>query len=260
MERSIDYRKQLEQRLEELSDTLNQFRVWFEHAISDLVLFNYALDVLEQGQAVLMLTESAALGRSALSNARSAFEACMDALLLTGSREDFDSSGALARACEILEHDDLLERRATADRSLRLERRQNAKPPGSVMEADADRWNEWAPGKGAILKRAYEQAEADGRWRRHWSGKSKRQIWSAVDASWGSESGLPEMADFFYGLLSIHGHPRPRAGARLREVDGDGKLTYSPRPQDTEVAAMIAQVACGLASAACARRREWEAA
>lgn len=257
MQQMSDYWDQLKQQVEHLSQTLNGFRVWLEHAVPDLVLYNYSLDVLEQAQAVLVLSESAELGRASFSNARSAFEASMDSLLLTTSWENFDAAGAMARACEILEHADLLDRRTAADHKLGLKRDEERKPPEKLIAEDADRWDRWAAGKGKVLTSAFQEAKADKRWKRHWSNLSRKQTWYAVESAWG-ESGFAEMADFFYGLMSIHGHPRPRAGVRVANITDEGKLTYLPRPIDSEAAAMIAQASCRFASAALARRRAWQ--
>jgi hypothetical protein len=249
-----DWRDLLQKDLAALEAALNEYRTYLEHAIPDVILYNYALDVLEHGNAVLTLTANAALGRAAHACTRAAFESCFDALLLVSDPAEYDRNGAIARACELLEHENLRQRRDRADEQLGLTREPSGVTPEEMIEADATAWEEYSPGKESLLRTAFDDVKTGKRWKRHWSGLSRKKIGEAVGAAFATEPGFPEMADYFYGLLSIHSHPRPRTGSRIRDIDSNGRLTYAPDPQDAELTAGIAQAAVRLTRAALAKR------
>jgi hypothetical protein len=109
--------------------------------------------------------------------------------------------------------------------------------------------------KGDLLRAAMETCRTKKTWKRHWSGLTQRERYDEVGKWQGTNEGVAEMAEFIYGALSIHSHPRLRSGARVREQAAD-KVSYKPNPEDTGNAALAAAAACQWAMAALLRRLE----
>ncbi len=250
------WRDDLQTEITQLENELREFRIHLEHAIPDIVLYNYVLDVLEHCNAVHSLTQNPNLGRAAHACTRAAFESCFDALLLVSDPSEYDRNGSLARACELLEHEDLRERRTKGLLAIGKTPLPPGKTPEELINADARAWDKDSPGKGAVLRDAFSDAKDQKKWLRHWSGFSRKKIAEVVSAAFWEDPSVADMADFVYGLLSIHSHPRPRTGSRITNVDEEGRLTYAPDPQDAEMSPAIAQIACRLARAAIAMRAE----
>lgn len=220
------------------------------HLLPDMVLYGYAIDVLEQALAVETLTDSGD-HRASFANARAAMEAAQDLLYLVRSESDYDESGSLARCHELLEYDDLKERSASADSLEGLDAPSWERAP-AIVERDAAAWDAVAEGKGEILRGALQKVQP--RRRRHWSGLSRRVLAERVAVVMGASPGWAAMHDALYGLASIHSHPRPRSGLRTIDLKGD-TVVFGPRPEDEDVPAKLASLACLSAKDALDRRQ-----
>lgn len=227
-----------------LDSRLAAFVVSDAHLIPDDVLRDLALDVHEQLHVAAHLVGSP-YRRALLSNARAAVESAIDAIVLTHNEAEYDRRGADAYVFGMLELEQL-------DRRLGLEETRllgQSKGLEERMGWDATAWNNVAPGKGSFVTRAFEQFPKRSEERqRHWSGMSNREIHTLVSGTlpnWSPESA--GILDGLYALLSIHTHPRPRFGHRVR---GDARGGRTPAVVEAEEPAMIyaaAQVALSLA-------------
>lgn len=88
----------------------------------DTVLYALAIDVAEHARAVGILVISE-VPRAAMVNARAAFESALDALLLVSDPLRYDERGMYARACELVEQENLIERMNAADAAIGKTRR-----------------------------------------------------------------------------------------------------------------------------------------
>lgn len=240
---------------DKLSQEMNGFRIYLRHGIPDTVLFHYALDVLEQGHAAWILTDSV-VARAAIANARAAYEASIYMLALTAIEADYDRNGILARACELVELENLQARRAKADQAMQLPPIPAGRTPEQVMEADGARWETEVPGAKALCLQLLQDVREDKRWKRHWTGDNGWPgVTQRVATSWGTQAGFVEMADALYGAESYQSHPRPRASSRDARWDEQGRLAAAPKESDGPMAAALAHLACTFAQAAVDRRK-----
>lgn len=149
-------------------------KVSAEHLVPDLVLIGLMIEVEENADAVRILLASPIPDR-AFPSGRAVFEAAQQALLLA-THPDYDYAGALAwvyhlRKQHALEDD--FEAVVGADPS--------AEPrPTLTMAVDemVEMWNDFAPGKGALIRRAQDELEARPRGPDNWLG---RNIAKAID-------------------------------------------------------------------------------
>lgn len=249
-----DLRTKLREAHHRLSNQIDGYRVYQRHGIPDFCLYHYALDVLEQTHAVFLLADSIA-ARSAISNARAANEAAFYMLALTSSEADYDQSGIYARACSLVEVEQLHVRRAKADAALGLSDEENGMSPEDIMEADGTVWESEKRDAKALCLQTLAEVRRDGRWKRHWTGdRGWKDVVTRVATAWNTAAGFIEMADALYGAESYHSHPRPRAGSRAMSQDAQGRFVAAPLESDKEVACGLALIACTLASAAIERR------
>jgi hypothetical protein len=204
-------REQFEKALTNLERRLKSFKGRADHQVPDLVFLNMLIDVLEHAKAVSLLVDSQ-VPRAAYGCARASLEAAQDLLLMASDASKYDESGALARAFEVAEIEELHRRRERADQAIGISTNIPMAPGRDVLDEDAKEWDKAAPGKGRLLLEAYDQVRKDNR--RHWSNMSRKNIAEEIARRAPSGSGLAEMSDALYGLLSIHTHPRPRTGMR----------------------------------------------
>jgi hypothetical protein len=99
--------QQLVQACAALNEVLTGFKIQLKYGIPDWVLFQFGIEVLEQTGAVLMLAEGPS-PRAAMPNARAAFEAAIDMLVMVADPTLYDEMGAFARVCELLEWEEML--------------------------------------------------------------------------------------------------------------------------------------------------------
>src|SRR2546425_1220448 len=103
----------LQESLGQLKAIMTRYRGAKSHWVSDLIFYNFAMDVREQSEAILAL--SGTVGRrAAYANARAALESARDLAFLTTDESQYDFRGARARAFEVFENAEL-ERRAPSE-------------------------------------------------------------------------------------------------------------------------------------------------
>jgi len=235
-----------------LSARVDRFFLWDVQVIPDLLFYHLALDVLEQGRAVAVLTDGK-VGRPGYANSRAAFEAAMDMVLLVASPEAYCAMGAKARAWELVDVERLQARRDTTDSILGLEPEEPLPSPEQVVEDEATVWDGYSPGRGQLLRDALSGARAL-RLGSHWSGLTRAKVRERVESIAGEPSGVKEMLDTFYGMQSIHTHPGSRLGLRDTTIREDGSLFVAPREMDLLGPMAFSTMAADLANIAIARR------
>lgn len=222
------------------------------HLVPDMLLFQLALDVLEQGRAVGTLMR-AGVGRPAYSNTRSAFESARDMLVMVSVPEEYGTMGARARAQEVLDVSRLNERQRKADTALGLDRKMTAKSPQEMIESDAAAWDAVAPGQGDLLRQAVKDVtrlRPGG----HWSGLNSAQLRTRIATLSKDQAGVAEMIDTFYGIQSMQSHPGARLSLRDMSQQPDGSLIVEPREVDLVVPYGLASMTAQLAAIALTRR------
>jgi hypothetical protein len=240
-----------------LAARCNGYRVFERHFVPDRMLHGFALEVIEQTHAILLLTEPDSLvPRAAIANARSAFEAAWEMLLLVSGEASFDRYGALVRAFELLEQEKLLERRDRASAAIQLDVTDAGMTPEQAAEKDGQVWGVGFPTAPELMRQAV--AELREKPRRHWLGVSQTDMGFAIRKRYGSEDpGLGEMVDTTYGVLSVHAHARPRTNDRGTRIE-DGRVVFTSKEEHGRLASSVGAVACQLAENALKRRANFE--
>ena len=233
----------LQNALRLLDARLDQFRQCDAHLLPDRALRDLAIDVDEQVRAVGSLV-AASHARAAFANARAALESALDAVALTQDEAAYDRGGADVYVSYVLEFETLGRRFGTEATRL-LGQSEDAE---MGIDAAAAAWDAAAPGKGAVIRQAFEEfPKRPESTRRHWSGLTGRQLYALVTAT--LPAGNPMLArvlDGIYGMLSMEAHPRPRFGRW--ELAGDGEEGSSPADPEGEgdVVHAIAWIAVSL--------------
>lgn len=224
-----------------------------ESFIADFALYAFATDVREHAMAVDLISLGE-VPRASFANARAALESAVDAAFLVSDESQYLYRGAQARVAELFEIDELEKRAAPLDPPLPTKSPPRRHPEDAVVE-DAKARDEQAPGKGDILRRAWEAfSKVRGAVRMHWSLLTKEELYQSVFA--GNEAKLlGSMADVIHALLSMASHPRPRVGSRDIEYTDDGRILLGTRKTDPEMARKIAALACAIATLALQKRR-----
>jgi hypothetical protein len=236
-----------------LRERLHGFQGASSHLIPDLVLYHLGLDVLEQAEAAELLAASN-VPRAGYTNARSALEAAIDMQLLVVDPARYDIRGAEARAAELMEADAFHKRRERADDAYGLTALPSHPRPEDVALEDADSWDRLVPGRGRIMRQAFEAVQARWKQHRHWSGIERMEILRIVGAAHNDVGGHLAL-DAIYGALSIQVHPRPRTGQREVSINGAGdRLIFSARDLDKDLPLQAVHIACVFALGALERR------
>ena len=245
-------REEFEGTLKDLERRLTGFKGRAQHQVPDIVFFNMLADVLENAKAVELLVDSV-VPRAAYGSARATLEAAQDLLLMSSDPTKYDESGAFARAFEVAEIENLHKRREKADKALGISTSISTPNARDVLKDDAANWDKAAPGRGRLLLDAYNQVLKDGR--THWWNMSRKKIAEEIArrAPTG-KTGLAEMSDALYGLLSIFTHPRPRTGMREWTQTASDRYAVSARDFDREGPLGLAYAAMTMAVSADAMR------
>jgi hypothetical protein len=199
------------------------------HFFPDIALGMLAHHVSEYANAILLVLESEVPG-TAYPLVRAAFEAEIDVLYLTASGERFDFEGARAYvASRVADYTFAgLQRRADARRDIQWPDMQTV-PLRKLVRADAEAWDRWSPGKGAIMLAALKAVQADrAAGRRHWSGLSRSDLHQAV-ATRLSEPGLEITLRGIYDQMATRSHSGLRLGHYLT-AEGPARLRLSSKP------------------------------
>jgi hypothetical protein len=241
---TADVHDQLTNALRELEGKLGDYRIFHKYLVPDFVLFHLGGDVLEQAQAVRLVAEGPA-PRAAIANARAAFEAAMDMLVLVAEPSLYDEMGAFARVCELLTWEDMYARRDRADAVLDLPLQERGKSPDEIVAEEAQFWEEHSPGVSRMYQRVLAVARDEVRWKHHWSGMtSLLERATFIAAKNKAYEGFVEIADVLWGLQSVHAHPAPRSGIRPAAVNEQGQLVFGSNPNDDQLPVATAAACC----------------
>lgn len=221
--------------------------------LPDIALYGFVTDVREHAIAVDMISTSAS-SRAAFTNARAALESAVDAAFLSRDENQYLYRGAQARVAELFEIHELESRALPFDPPLPVDAPARMHPEDAIA-ADAKAWDEDAPGRGSLLRGAWETFTQDpGAVRKHWSLLSKDELYQTVFTDEDDEV-LGGMARVIHALLSMASHPRMRVGSRDIEFDEDGGVLLRTRATDADMARRITALACIVATSALQRRR-----
>jgi hypothetical protein len=220
--------------------------------LADFALYAFATDVREHAIAVETLS-TGPVPRAAFANARAALESAVDASFLTKDESQYLLRGAQARVAEVFEVHEIEKRAAPLDVPMGVDAPASMHPEDAII-ADAKAWDAESPGKGDILRRAWETFTKDsGNHRKHWSLFPKEELYQHVFG--GDDKALGGMAEIIHALLSLASHPRMRAGSRDIEYTDDGGILLGTKKADPEMARQIAALACKLTTQALQHRR-----
>lgn len=224
--------------------------------IADFALYAFVTDVREHASAVNILASSP-VPRAAFANARAALESAVDSAFLVNDEADYLYRGAQARVSELFEIDGIEKRTVPLD-SVPINASQRASPEDAII-ADAKAWDVDAPGKGDLLRRAWESfTKFPGAHRMHWSLLSKEQVYERVFHDEEAKQ-LGGMASVIHALLSSATHPRMRVGSRDIEFTEEGGVVLGTRKSDSDMARKVAAFSCILATSSLQRRRTFAA-
>lgn len=224
-----------------------------ETFLSDFALFAFVTDVREHAIAVATLT-TGTVPRASFANARAALESAVDAAFLVRDEGAYLMRGAQARVAELFEVHEIENRAAPLKPPMSTDSPPRMHPEDAVV-ADAKAWDSEAPGRGDLLRRAWETFTKDsGNLRRHWSLLSKEALYAQVFGADG-QGELGGMGEVIYALLSSASHPRMRVGSRDIEYTDDGRIILGTKATDAEMARTITALACRMATDALRRRR-----
>ena len=238
----------------DLDRARSRFRIRLRHFMPDTVLYSLGIDVAEHARAAAILVRTE-VSRAGMVNARAAFESALDALLLVADPALYDERGMFARACELVEQENLIDRMNAADVAIGSSRRRDSIHPEEIVREEGEFWEQELPGARDKFLGILKDVRATGRWRKHWSGfGGRKQLAEELDRIEGPGRGLKEMSDALYGLQSMHSHPRPRIGIREIQQDHEGRIEFRTAPDDPQRVAGIAVLASSLVTLAIARQ------
>ena len=229
-----DIRKDLMAASDQLKIPLSEYVPRPDHLVSDIVLFGFCHDTSDCVSAVLEQSQPS-LYRTSYLLARGAFEASQDALLLAGDSDNYDRNGALAYAIELVELEQLQNRWkkpgeewGTPELLLRP-----FTPPEVTVESEIPRLEAVSAGSSVHLTSAIVEARRKNRTHQHWSGLSRKKIAERIVYLVDDiDERTAEAADAFYGMLSVHSHPRLRAWTRKFGQSESGALRFEGNPHD----------------------------
>jgi hypothetical protein len=237
-----------------LTRSLDHFPARGHHLIPDLALIHLALDVYEHCDIILHHPDPRT-ARGLWVNARAALEAAVEMLLLVCEECTYDVRGASVRAYELLDNQNLQHRFRKADLAAGVD---PPSEPGNAEDpalAEADKWEELAPGQGRVMRQAFEHVQATvSRGAKHWSGKSWTDLLREVAEKHTLEPGAIEVIDTLYGTSSVHTHPRLRSRHRELRFDASGDISIVPGHDDSDAMRALAATAAHLAVIALERR------
>lgn len=225
-----------------------------ETFLPDFALYAFATDVREHALAVDILSSSD-VPRASFANARAALESALDAAFLVSDESQYMYRGAQARVSELFENEAIEQRTAPLEVPMRVTAPAPMRAEDAVI-ADAKAWDEQAPGKGDLLRRAWEAFTKDrGAVRKHWSLMAKEQVYQIVFADHDGAALLGGMAEVILALLATASHPRMRVGSRDVEYTEEGGILFGTRKTDPDMARKVAALACMSATQSLQRRR-----
>jgi hypothetical protein len=243
---------QLETALSELHGLLDSYQLRHEHYPGDLTLWGFAMQAWEGGTAVLLLNRDSELGHVAFPNARAAFEAGEDALLLA-TAPDYDIAGAQARVFERLEQGDIRSetREARGDPRSTDSRYSDI---AALITKDAEALDRVAPNAGDGLRSAlarllpkFEAASrGKGKHPGHWFEKSRRRIAEELGSREGSKQHAARLIAI-YASLSRYSHPRARTEGKERSFNEANQLVLRPLPFQRQLVVEVAIVGVRMA-------------
>jgi len=213
------------------------------HAVADHAVTHLGIDVFEHCDVILR-HPNPQTARALWANARAAIEAGIEMLFITADEGEYDLRGASARAFELLENHQLQRRMRRADEAAGVAEPSIPGDPEYPALTDAGAWDGISPGKGKVMRQAFEAVQAgNARGEKHWSGRSfTAMVWEAAEAH-NLGAGALEIVDAFYGAASIHSHPRVRSNHRATVRNDDGGFDIVPGHDDSEAMRDLARTA-----------------
>ena len=242
-----DHSADLNALLGEIERDLAQYEPRDAHLLADTVLHGFGTDVAIHTRAVLSLRASKS-PRAAYANARAAFEAAEDMVLLATEANNYDRTGALAYTIELVEVDALQARFVAADGAVGVARELEGSPsPEEIVAEDAREAESVRAGAGAELLDALAKARRGGRAKKHFSALTRKEIADELGKRLPGIVGLAAIGDAFYGFLSVQTHPRLRAWAEAIGRGEAGALEREPHERDALFPVSLTWVAVKLA-------------
>lgn len=232
--------------LDRLASVLTTYKARDEHFLGDHIVFAYAQQVRECSEGAILLCRSD-IPHSAWSVARAAFEAAQDLAYLSSRQEEFDKRAALARTIELVEEEDVRRRFTDADiaAGYGANRLFTTLTPEQVVKEDAVFIEESNAAAARLLRESIIEARTKGRAKKHWSGFSRKRLGEQIAIEHPEIAIVDKVGDCFYGVASMHSHPRilyayrgaetqPDNSIMLRSPDADKTL-----PMDLSKAAVV---------------------
>jgi hypothetical protein len=221
------------------------------HLVPDIALLGFLNDIEENARAVDVLSSSH-LPHRAFPNARAAYEAAQQALLLSSS-DDYDLAGARAWVY-YLRRDFLfasLPRPSHVGDAAR--RSAEAWYEGAFAEMK-DLWETLAPGRGETLERARVAVEAHKGRPDNWAGVPIAPALAARLEALRKLRGKPpnvgtaQIYNAAYSALSRESHPRMRVQPQrvTRSPDGSVELVLPERERDQDATTVRESAASAL--------------
>lgn len=236
------------QRLESLQTA---FQASGSHLIPDMVLMGFVSEVVESARAVSTLL-SANLGHRAFPNARTAFEA-MQQLLLLVTDENYDLAGA--KAWVFFSRRDfalLTDFGNSADLPLAPEEFPEKSGLDLAIAEITKLWNDYSPGKGQLIIKAAEILATQPKRPANWAGVSiapeLERRFLALTREKGISTSEPEHARIYnatYSILSRESHPRTRFQPDRISGRINGPITFEYDPNESDAARNVAAITAG---------------
>lgn len=193
----------------------NGFEASGSHLIPDMVLIGFVNDVVECGHSVIVMVK-AGLGRRAFSNARTAFEA-MQQLLLLVTDDDYDLAGAKAWVFFARRDFSMFERHGDVNDLPTAPTEFPDKRGLELALAEITSiWNAYSPGKGELIDRADAMLDTQPKRRpTNWAGipiaPELQRRFKTLAMDRGIVPHAPDHAEIYnatYSILSRESHPR----------------------------------------------------
>jgi hypothetical protein len=227
------------------------FRASGNHLIPDMVLMGFVSEVVESAHAVIALL-AANLGHRAFPNARTAFEA-MQQLLLLVTDADYDLAGAKAwiffsrRDFALLDsHGD------SADLPTDPEEYPDKKGLDLALAEITKIWDRYSPGKGRMIAQAAEILAAQPRRPDNWAGvpiaPELQRRFLALASRMGTTPLVSDHARTYnatYSILTRESHPRTRFQPDRMMGHVNGPITFEYEPKEAEAADNVTAIAAG---------------
>ena len=216
----------------------SRFAAAASHLVPDIVLLGF-LNEIEENVSAVELIAASGIPHRAFPNARTAFEAGQQALLLV-TAPDYDAAGATAWAYHLIRDRKYM----AAPRSGQTTDRANVEPEEwfeSALTEMEQTWNDFAPGRGALLRDAATEIQSRRRGGpENWTGLPvaptlrDRMLTLAERHGKKGRSDAADILNAGYGALSRESHPRTRFQPTRITRDSSGGISFEIPTRDLE--------------------------